>query len=775
MKKALSVVLALAVIVSCLSMITVFAADSAYGKNLLTEAESTFTGQTAVPSAWKGLSSNLSIIDDPADATNKVLAGTTDGTWKTPYIEVGQLIKTAMEAAGLTNAGVKFSMRVYAQANDPATDAAKTAARMILRNTKAASFCSEKNNNYTMFGENAMAGVKLNTWYTVEGILMVSQADLATIDAGDNSWRLCLDSIASSTYVLMDDVSVTLEKYDGVKLTVNEGKTVSYLAQESAKGFITEADGDTAKASLIISNESGADFYARLQPNVRHEGSPASWEPLATGQYQLVPAGKSVELTVNVPASKTINKNGKEEVYSYNDAFIKIDLSTQAEGGAGVPGGTVLYISGNSKAVAMIRVNDCAGVAVKQEELPASVNDLWTPDPVYAEVVNGNAEDGTTGWGTFMGGSIEQVSGGANGTAHAIKFTPDSAKNEYQTVAFDFGPAIIQDEANGYNGAGAGEYTITFWAKTDSPAPANTKFKVVLNSQMHVNAKDGKITGIEGDGYVNSYISTTEIELTDEWQKFEAKVTVSEAYLKTIKALYDAGNTNAYQLILRLDGASAEYAFGTTGALTLFPYYVDEVAIAAPSGGEEATEVQGVTVKVTSADEGAGVYVKFDQFAGHLKNGKMTVKIHNTGKSEVKLVLEARLNDKSWTTVKAGETVTVAAGKVATLTIDCPDKMTSPIDSKEYVPFMLLKIDGAKAGDQFTVYGFTKETMETQKPVSTITTKADGGPTASLEYGTTTKACPTGDAAPVKIVAVAVAACVMLGLVVVAKKKKETV
>lgn len=34
MKKALSMVLALAVIVSCLSMITVFAADSAYGKNL---------------------------------------------------------------------------------------------------------------------------------------------------------------------------------------------------------------------------------------------------------------------------------------------------------------------------------------------------------------------------------------------------------------------------------------------------------------------------------------------------------------------------------------------------------------------------------------------------------------------------------------------------------------------------------------------------------------------------------------------------------------------
>ena len=393
------------------------------------------------------------------------------------------------------------------------------------------------------------------------------------------------------------------------------------------------------------------------------------------------------------------------------------------------------------------------------------------------EVVNGGAENGTTGWSTFMGGSIEQVSGGANGTANAIKFTPDGEKNEYQTIAFDFGPAIIQDEAKGYAGAGAGEYTISFWAKTDSPKPEITKFKVVLNSKKHVDAKDGKISGIEGDGYVSSYITTsTVVELTDQWQKFEANVTISEAYLKTIKALYDAGNTDAYELVLRLDGAGANYAFGTTEALTLFPYYVDETAIAVaggeqPGGGdEEVTEVQGVTVKVTSAEEGAGVYVKFDKFAGHLKNGKMTVKIHNTGTSEIKLILEARLDDSKWTTVKAGEAVTIAAGKVATLTIDCPDKMTSPVDSKEYVPFMLLKIEGAKAGDQFTVYGFTRETMETQKPVSTITTGK-----ASLEYGTTTKACPTGDAAPVAILAIAAAACVMLGLVVAVKKKKETV
>ena len=771
MKKALSMVLALAVIVSCLSMITVFAADSAYGKNLLTEAESTFTGQTAAPSAWKGLSSDLSIVDDPTEAGNKVLKGTTADTWKTPYIEVGQLIKTAMEGAGLEYAGVKFSMRVYAQAEGTPADAASTVSRMILRNTKAASFCNEKNNNYTMFGGNDMAGVKLNTWYTVEGVLMVSKADLATIDTGDNSWRLCLDSIASSAAaVLIDDVSITLEKYDGAKITVNQGKTVSYLAQETTAGFITEVDGDTARASLIISNESGADFYARLQPSVRHEGSSASWEPLASGQYQLVPAGKSVELAVNVPVSKTINKNGEEKEYSYSEAFIKIDLSTQAEGGTGIPGGTVLYISGNAKAAAMIRVNDCAGVAVKQEELPASVNDLWTPDPVYAEIVNGNAEDGTKGWSVFSQGkgTIEQVEGGANNTAHAIKFTPSGSDQKYESIAFDLGPAIIDDPENGYNGAGVGEYTIKFWAKGEKAG----QFVFILNSQAHFSdLKKDPLLALGAK--TASYITASAFELTEQWKQYEIKVNVTQEFMDVIKGLY-AEYPTAYQLITRFDGSQGGGAFNSP----TFSYYVDEVTIEAPnkdSGDETADEVQGVTVKVESADEGAGVFVKFDKFAGHLKDGKMTVKIHNTGKSEIKLVLEARLEDSAWTTVKAGETVTIAPDKVATLTIDCPDKATSPKDNKEYVPFMLLKIEGAKAGDQFTVYGFTRETMETQKPVSTITTAANGGPTANLVYGTTTKACPTGDMAPVAIIAIAAAACVMLGVVVAAKKKKEEV
>ena len=770
MKKALSVILALAVVISCLSMITVFAEDSVYGKNLLGEAESTFTGQTEVPSAWgkQGSTPVLTIAEDPAEAGNKVLQTVTKRGWESPKLNVASTIKSAMEAADLTDVYVEISMRVYVQADAGIADAAKGLARMVLRSNKEFSFVTKAadGNIYKSFSS---AGPQYNTWHTLTGVIYVKAADL-DMWTEDAYLDLCMDSIqgaADSTPVtlLVDDVSIAFIKYDGVKVTATQDNTMTFIASTTTTGFIPEASGDTVAARVILSNASNTDIYARLKPSVFHTGeSGDSWETLAAAEYQLVPAGKSVELAVNVPASKEI----KGKTYTYADAFIRIDVSTKAGDGAPIPKGTILYVSGNDLAANIPNGNGYTAEVVKKEDLPESVNDLWTPDPVYAEVVNGNAENCTTGWGAFTAGSIELVEGGANGTAHAIKYIPNA--NKWGSIAFDLGAAIVQDEANGYQGAGAGEYTVTFWAKTDSPAPENAKFQFILNSREHQAAAPD-----EGRP-VDSWLSTKQmVELTDQWKQYEVKLTVTEDYLKTIKALYDAGKTNAYQLILRLDGSGDGSAYATD---ELFPYYVDEVTITAAAGGtdqpgggdEEVTEVQGVTVKVTSADEGAGVYVKFDKFAGHLENGKMTVKIHNTGTSEIKLILEARLNDSKWTTVKAGEAVTIAAGKVATLTIDCPDKMTSPVDSKEYVPFMLLKIEGAKAGDQFTVYGFTRETMETQKPVSTITTGK-----ASLEYGITTTPCPTGDVAPVAILAIAATACIMLGLVVAVKKKKEMV
>ena len=100
--------------------------------------------------------------------------------------------------------------------------------------------------------------------------------------------------------------------------------------------------------------------------------------------------------------------------------------------------------------------------------------------------------------------------------------------------------------------------------------------------------------------------------------------------------------------------------------------------------------------------------------------------------------------------------------------------MTSPVDSKEYVPFALLKLLDFKAGDTFSVYGFTAESMDAQKPILTVTT-AGKGLEASADFGTTTTPCPMGDAAPVAMIAAVAAAFVMLGLTVAVKKRKATI
>ena len=182
-------------------------------------------------------------------------------------------------------------------------------------------------------------------------------------------------------------------------------------------------------------------------------------------------------------------------------------------------------------------------------------------------------------------------------------------------------------------------------------------------------------------------------------------------------------------------------------------------------------KTEGVTIKVDSIEDGSVVYARFQNFTGHIGNGKMTVKVYNTGSRDITVRLEARIDDETvWTEVTTGQDVVIAAGKVAELSIACPDTVTSGKDGKVKTPFMLLLLKDAKAGDSLTVYGFSTESMDTQKP-SQVVTKGE----ASLSFGVTTQACPTGDALPVAMITAAAAACVMLGIIVTAKKKRETV
>ena len=90
MKKFLGAVLAAALVVSCMPMISVFAVDATrYNENLLSEAQSTFTAQTEAPAGWEKFScGDLQIVKDPADASNDVLYATAEKSWSSPAIPV---------------------------------------------------------------------------------------------------------------------------------------------------------------------------------------------------------------------------------------------------------------------------------------------------------------------------------------------------------------------------------------------------------------------------------------------------------------------------------------------------------------------------------------------------------------------------------------------------------------------------------------------------------------------------------------------------------------
>ena len=403
------------------------------------------------------------------------------------------------------------------------------------------------------------------------------------------------------------------------------------------------------------------------------------------------------------------------------------------------------------------------------------------------EVVNGDAENGLTGWSSFMGGTVAQVAGGANGTANAMKFTPGGT-SQFQTIAFDLGPAIIQDEANGYQGAGAGDYTVTFWAKVDMPLPegATTKFKFVLNSKEHVEAKDGVIAGLEGNGYVSSYITPNiSLEFSDEWQKFEATFTVKEEFLKTIQALYAAGKTNAYELVLRLDGSGTGFAF----ASKQYSYYVDEVSIQV-AGKEPVVDKDPVGVQVVfSKDVSGDVFLCTGEGTGFItaddvKDGKVTKSftIYNNGTEDVQIKFSASVLHKgksdTWESIKATEWLTIPAGYHQVVNYTCDAKATVEANgaTKEYTydqyfPRFDLKNGagetGIKAGTSLLFVGINNDIMT--KVANGSNAKANL--TISLAYELPAGSKPTGDALPIALMVTVVAAAV--ALVVVARKKKE--
>ena len=280
------------------------------------------------------------------------------------------------------------------------------------------------------------------------------------------------------------------------------------------------------------------------------------------------------------------------------------------------------------------------------------------------EIVNGNAESGTAGWDTFHavgGSSIAQVEGGANGTAHSIKFSVGNG-NQWSSVAFNLGPAIMDDEANGYTGGGAGIYRIKFWAK--AAEGKGGKFSFVLNSQYH--KQKGEVQNDlteEQFAEIKDYDSSTFImnsafTMTDQWQQYEIILPVSASFHTFIKKLYSFGKTNVYDLILRFDGSGSGKAFEKAQ----FDYYIDEVVIEHSSNAGIGIKTLGGNGSLYEVVKGGSDFTALKESA---KDGKVktTFRVYNLSDTVLNFQLMLQ-NSTNWQWLTLNGKQHIAASKV---------------------------------------------------------------------------------------------------------------
>ena len=402
------------------------------------------------------------------------------------------------------------------------------------------------------------------------------------------------------------------------------------------------------------------------------------------------------------------------------------------------------------------------------------------PDDTPKKVENGDAENGLTGWGVFAGAGGEAptlVEPGANGTAHAVRFNPTA---QWDSIAFDLGPAIIQNQEAGYNGMGAGKYMVTFWAKVDGTVPANTKFEVLLNSQLHTTKPEelAEYGVTVQDYHEKTFINGAYINLTGEWAQYSVVFDVSENFLRTLDDLYAAGNVSAYEVVLRLDGGNVGAECAYVGG-SVFPYLVDEVTIGSAKDpvGVQWTINKDVTGSIFISSDKAKGFITADD----VKNGKVqkSFTVYNTGEHAIQVQFSASVlhqgTPESWEAVKNTEWYTIPAGQSQLITYECDAKVT--INTKglekeysydQFFPRFDIKAEGdtVKAGTSFIVAGISPEVL-----MQLDSSNAKESMTVSMVYELPTNSRPGGDLLPVAQIAAVVTAAVVL--IVVAKKKKE--
>ncbi len=401
-----------------------------------------------------------------------------------------------------------------------------------------------------------------------------------------------------------------------------------------------------------------------------------------------------------------------------------------------------------------------------------------TPTPIPNKVVsNGDAENGDTNWSSIHAGSVQITADPDDANNKVAYFTPTEG-NQYSSVAFDLGPAIIKNAAEGYNGGGAGTYIITFRARAEEGFDGT--FSVLLNSKAHKNK--GAVVKVNGDDVTlgaNTYATGESITMSDEWEEFTATVVVTEEMIEAIEAVKnssDGAATKAYIIAFRLDGSGSR-AFGSEQ----FCYYVDDIAIEKEGGDEEEPEKTPTGIEYTAKSDIESNCLYFVGKKGafsmaDVKDGELTVKfqVKNSGEEAmgIKFELQALVGGK-WVAPANGELVTIDPGKTEWVEYTCEVSDDGKVEisgedvaiSELFIRFDLADGDGGAEvleGTKFIVYA-----SGAQYDALKAVTARPGWGSANV-YSAPAE---TGDVVPYVLIAMILLSAT--GLVILNKKREE--
>ncbi len=364
----------------------------------------------------------------------------------------------------------------------------------------------------------------------------------------------------------------------------------------------------------------------------------------ATGTKKVLKAGTKEYFT----ATYTVANGAVGSLTDAKLLYIRLDVYNETGKQDGVPAGTTYYVE-YVKDPATDPIAKATGVSFYNGTSNATVSNAICPDIdfTYKTVDNGDVENGTTNWGTFSGGAITTTTDTKSGSGNAIKFTPTA--NRWSTPTFQVQNAILQDNEASLGGSGAGTYIVTFDAKASKEYQGNPT--IGASKQHKTAAQVAEICGGAASDYVQTYTTASTVTIGTEWNTYTSTFKISEKYVNTIKAMYNAGKTDVYQLDFRFDASNLSYK--TEQNIEL---YLDNVKI---SFYEESTEPVGIVY--TSGTEASKPYLISSTSGGlfttaNISDNKITFKkyIFNESDTDLQFSFTLQVNDGRWTTPTGG-------------------------------------------------------------------------------------------------------------------------